>query len=139
MLEELGSEQDLTLIVWRNGQQEQKTVRPAAMGEDVPPSHKAWLGVMLRPSTDKGIEVQQVVRNSPASDTGLRSGDRIIKVDDKDVSDAMSFVECVENEGPDDEMQLLIVRNDNEQQLTVTLGSRDDAPTHLQFVPPSFY
>ena len=135
VLEELGNEQDLTLIVWRNGQQEQKTLRAASMGEEEPPSHQAWLGVMLRPTTDKGIEVQQVVRNSPASEAGLRSGDRITKVGDKDVSDAKSFVECVEDKGPGDEMQLSVVRNDKEQQLTVTLGSLDEAP--MQFLRQS--
>jgi len=132
ILEELDSEQDLTLIVWRNGQQQQKTLRPATPGKELPPIHKAWLGVMLRPADDQGIEVEQVVRNSPASEAGLRSGDRIIKVDDQEVTDASSFVDCVEDKGPGDEMQLSIRRNDREQQLTVTLGSLDEAP--MQFL-----
>lgn len=135
MLEKLGDNKDLTLIVWRNGYQEQKTLRAASMGEEDPPSHRAWLGVMLRPAADKGVEVQQVVRNSPASDVGLRSGDRIIKVGDKEVADAKGFVECVEDKGPDDEMQLTIARGGNEQKLTVTLGSLEEAP--MQFLRQS--
>jgi C-terminal processing protease CtpA/Prc len=132
MMEQLGEDQELTLIVWRNGQQSEKKLRAATIGENEPPSHKAWLGVMLRPAAEKGVEVHQVVRNSPASEAGLRTGDRIVKVDDKDVMDAKSFVQCVEDKGPDDEMQLTVMRGDNEQQVSVTLGSLDEAP--MQFL-----
>jgi len=128
MMEGLGENQELTLIVWRNGQQTEKKLRAATLGENEPPSHQAWLGVMLRPTQEEGVEVQQVVRNSPASEAGLRNGDRIIKVGDKDVTDAQSFVECVEDKGPNDEMQLTVIRGDNEQQVNVTLGSLDEAP-----------
>lgn len=132
MMEQLGENQELTLVVWRNGQQAEKKLRAATIGENEPPSHRAWLGVMLRPASGNGVEVEKVVRNSPASDAGLRTGDRITKVGDKDVADAKSFVQCVEDKGPDDEMQLTVVRGDNEQQVTVTLGSMDEAP--MQFL-----
>ncbi|HBJ34134.1 MAG TPA: hypothetical protein DDZ51_05100 [Planctomycetaceae bacterium] len=132
MMEQLGENQELTLIVWRNGQQAEKKLRAASMGENEPPSHQAWLGVMLRPASEKGVEVQQVVRNSPASEAGLRTGDRIIQVGDKEVTDAKSFVQCVEDKGPDDEMQLTVMRGDNEQKISVTLGSLDEAP--MQFL-----
>lgn len=135
MMEQLGKDQELTLIVWRNGQQSEKKLRAATIGENEPPSHQAWLGVMLRPAAEKGVEVHQVVRNSPASEAGLRAGDRIIKVGDKDVTDAKSFVQRVEDKGPDDEMQLTVMRGDDEQQVTVTLGSMDEAP--MQFLRQS--
>lgn len=132
MMEQLGEDQELTLVVWRNGKQAETKLRAATKGEAEPPSHRAWLGVMLRPASEKGVEVQQVVRNSPASDAGLRSGDRIVKIGDRDITDAKSFVECVEDKGPDDEIELTMMRGDDEQQLSVTLGSLDEAP--MQFL-----
>jgi len=130
IVEGLDAGKEVKLTLWRSGQQTQKQVKLAALAEELPASHRAWLGVRLSPPSDQqpGIVIEQTLRGSPAAQAGLRSGDRIIKLGDKEVSDIQSFVESTEDLGPDTEMQLTIDRNGNEQQIAVTLGSWDDAP-----------
>jgi len=130
MIERLDAGKEVKLTLWRNGQQTQKQVKLAALAEEAPASHRAWLGVRLSPAAkgQPGIVIEQVLRGSPAAEAGLRSSDRITKLGQKDVSDIQSFIESTEDLGPDSEMQLTIDRRGTEHQVAVTLGSWDDAP-----------
>ena len=59
----------------------------ASAGDVSPPSVSArstafpWLGVSMDNGGDTGVQIEHVVRGSPAERGGLRSGDRIVAID----------------------------------------------------------
>jgi len=123
---------EVTVKIWNAGQESTKRLTLAARGEEQPPSHKAWLGVMLAPARedgeDQGVVIDRVMRRSPAERAGLRSGDVIIKQNGKNVTSVKEFIESVEDKGPNSEMQLTVKRKGKEQRITARLGHLDEAP-----------
>jgi S1-C subfamily serine protease len=75
---------------------------------------------------DKGAFVTEVVPSSAADDGGLRIGDVIIEIDGTEVTAASDVRTAVCDHDPGDEIDLKIVREGEEQTLTVTLGRRGD-------------
>ncbi len=126
---------EVTLTVWRHGTESKMQVMPASMSEELPASQRAWLGVMLSPAQEGGgVLIEQVMRDSPAAEAGLRSGDTITKQGDKKVMDVQSFIESVGDMGPGSEMQLTVQRSGKAQQMPVTLGDKSEAPMRFQRV-----
>ncbi len=123
------------VTVWRQGQTVERDITLASKGENPPPSHGAWLGVMLSPADGKGLMIERVMQSSPAADAGLRSGDVIVQRDDQAINDARSLAESIEDMGPGTELQLTIERDGQQQQMKVTLGDREEAP--MQFTRQS--
>jgi hypothetical protein len=59
----------------------------AAGGRQAPPAETSGgLGIIVRPSLQGGLEVVSIRRDSLADDLGLRSGDRIMKVNGRPVA-----------------------------------------------------
>ena len=59
-----------------------------------------WLGVFLNTSDSskgRGVTVLRVEPNSPAQQAGLISGDRVLKIDGREVKDALQFIQLVQN------------------------------------------
>ncbi len=126
---------EVTLTVWRHGTESKMQVMPASMSEELPVSQRAWLGVMLSPTQEGvGVLIEQVMRDSPAAEAGLRGGDTIIKQGAKQVTDVQSFIESVGDLGPGSKMQLTVQRNGKDQQIPVTLGDKSEAPMRFQRV-----
>lgn len=132
MVEKLEAGKQVTLGVWRQGQEMNKQIVLAARAKHSPASHKAWLGVMLVPAPDGGVTIERVLPDSPAAEAGLRNGDTIIKQGEEKISDIRSFVESVEDSGPGAQLQLSIRRGDKEQKLSVKLAHVHEAP--IQFL-----
>ncbi|HYD91232.1 MAG TPA: trypsin-like peptidase domain-containing protein, partial [Flavobacterium sp.] len=65
-----------------------------------------------------------IVPGGPADKAGLKQGDIIIKVNDKDINLENSVASVVRNFNPGDNVQITIIRDGKEQTLTVTLGDR---------------
>jgi len=100
-------------------------------------STTVYLGimVMMPPSGERGILVREATPDSPAAKAGLRAGDHIVKVDDRDVSSVEQFLQTVASHKPNDKMTLHIMRGGQERTMTATLGERpaggEVAPTGL--------
>ena len=91
-----------------------------------------YLGLFLEPPAGQsptGTRIRFVVPESPAARAGFQRGDVIIKVQDQDVADAQSLVALIRAMNAGNEVVITIIRSDQEQQLTATLGEE-------QFVPP---
>lgn len=73
---------------------------------------------------DEGAYVQSVVPDSAAADAGLQAGDVIVAVDGEATPDSVSVGEIIRQRKPGDEVAIRIVRQGEEQQLSVTLGQR---------------
>ncbi len=122
----------VSVTTWRQGQEQKTELMLASKQEQQPESHKAWLGVMLTPTDSKGVQIQRVMRDSPAAQAGLRSGDTIVKQNDQAIADIESFIASVEDLGPGSKLNLTILRNGQETQMPVQLGHVHDAS--IQFL-----
>jgi len=121
-------EAEVTLKVWRQGEETECKVQLASKAEQLPKHHDAWLGVMLASDEKDGIRIEHIVPGSPASESELEEGDRLVKVKNNEIKDAATFVEKIEEMGPGDELKLTIRRDGDEREVAVTLGSFGDAP-----------
>jgi serine protease Do len=95
---------------------------------------RPYLGILVDPAEDgqRGILVREVTPSSPAAKAGLRSGDRIVKFDDRDVTDVRKFLQTVAARKPGEKLNLRVLRDGREQDLAVTVGAR---PAESEFPP----
>jgi S1-C subfamily serine protease len=85
---------------------------------------KGYLGVAIRLSDNGGVSVQSLQDESPAMKAGLKENDRIIKVNGEAVKSLQEFVEKIGSFKPGTEIKLLIVRDTDEKEIKVKLGTR---------------
>ncbi len=74
-----------------------------------------------------GAEVQEVTDGSAAGSAGLRSGDVITRIDDRQVTSADSLVATIRSYRPGDEVTVTYERDGQEATTTLTLESDGDA------------
>src|SRR5699024_1906825 len=101
--------------------------------EDGAASH-AFLGVSLSDdvaSVDdnarKGASVEEVECDSPAEAAGLENGDIITAIEDNAVEGAASLTGYVRQHTSGDTVSLTVVRDGQQDDLDVTLATREDA------------
>jgi len=84
------------------------------------------IGVSLDTAyTGEGARINEVNESGPADNAGLRPGDVIIGIGDRDARDATELVVAIRSYAPGDEVTLTLVRNGREEQVTLTLGATD--------------
>ena len=71
---------------------------------------------------DKGIYVAQILKNGPASNTELKEGDIIKKIDDIELDTVNDLREYIYSKNPNDEVILKIIRGKIEKQIKIILG-----------------
>lgn len=128
LVSKLPAGKQVQVKIWRHGEELERQVSLASKAEKRPDIHRAWLGVMLSSSDSEGVVIENVVPDSPAQRGGLKAGDRIIQSNGKDVSDVQSFIESIEQKGPNTEIQLTLQNDDQQREVPVTLGNVSDAP-----------
>lgn len=84
---------------------------------------RGWLGVQIETS-DYGVFVTQVVRNSPAEKSGLLPRDIILEFNNSPVRNYFELLRQVGTSSPNTDITLKIHRDGREQKYTVTLGER---------------
>jgi putative serine protease PepD len=93
----------------------------------------ARLGVTVQTAANEdglpgGAEVQSVEPGSGADQAGLQPGDVITKIDGTAISSSDAVVAMVRSYRPGDEVTLTVVRDGDEQEITVQLGSDEGDP-----------
>lgn len=84
------------------------------------------IGVSLDTAyTGDGARIGEVNENGPADEAGLRPGDVIVGIGDRDTQDATELVVAIRSYAPGDSVTLTFVRNGREEQVTLTLGATD--------------
>jgi serine protease Do len=87
--------------------------------EDVTPTNAKFFGVQKA----EGAVVSDVTPESPGSKAGLKTGDVIVGLGGKPVSDAGQLQMETSQKQPGDTVQLEVMRNGDKMNLPVTLGS----------------
>ncbi|NNP71447.1 serine protease [Acinetobacter defluvii] len=104
---------------------------------------RGWLGISLIPPTQadvlaprqKGVVVADVLKRGPAADAGLRIGDRIVKVNDEEISSTSHLINYVALQAPNSEIKVEVVRGQETLDLNVKVGERQIEQSDSQYIP----
>lgn len=99
---------------------------------------RGWLGVQIQGVTRelaesldlpeaKGALVARVVDGSPASGAGIRTGDVIVNIDNRDVGEAKDLSRLVAGISAGQKVDLLVWRDGKQKRLEVSIGRADAA------------
>jgi len=106
---------------------------------------RGWLGISLTPNTGDedvlttkpvGITVADVLRDGPADVAGVKRGDKIIQVNDQQISSASHLINYVAMQAPESSISLIVEREGKRQTLQVRVGERKvQQNAQSQFIP----
>lgn len=74
---------------------------------------------------NKGVAVAGVYPRSPAAAAGVRAGDRLVSIDASTVTNGRDLLLSLAKKQPGDQVRLGILRDQEKQEITVTLGRMD--------------
>ena len=74
---------------------------------------------------EKGALVSEVVEDSPADKAGLKAGDIITRIGKEDIEDEGDVREAIHDLKPGDKVDFVIMRDGNQQTISVTLGEQE--------------
>ena len=100
------------------GKFEEATIGILAYDKEVIP----YLNSNFNLNFDKGIYVAQILKNGPASNTELKEGDIIEKIDDIELNTVNDLREYIYSKNPNDEITLKVIRSKIEKQIKIILG-----------------
>lgn len=76
----------------------------------------------INTSLEDGIYVAKVQENGPAGKAGIKVGDIIVKLEDKEITTYKSFLTELYSKKPGDVVNIVINRDGKEEKIVVTLG-----------------
>ncbi|HEX6417202.1 MAG TPA: trypsin-like peptidase domain-containing protein [Acidimicrobiales bacterium] len=90
--------------------------------EDGSATH-AYMGVgIVDAATGRGAQVGVVEDGEPADEAGIEEGDVIVRVDDREITDAASLTAAIRSHAPGDTVEVTLERDGDERTVEVTLG-----------------
>ncbi|CEI51675.1 trypsin-like peptidase domain-containing protein [Acinetobacter bereziniae] len=104
---------------------------------------RGWMGISLVPPTQEdvlqprqpGVVVADVLKRGPAAEAGIKVGDRIVKVNNEDITSTSHLINYVALQAPNTEIQVEVVRGDQKVNLIVKVGERKVVNNDSQFIP----
>lgn len=87
---------------------------------------RAYLGIQPAPpaANSNAIVIGDVDPNGPAGKAGLKSGDRIVRVDDQAPASLDAFTDMLSKHKPGDKLSFVVQRDGKEEKINVTLSER---------------
>ena len=96
---------------------------------------RGWIGVAVQDLTPellesfklgnvKGVLIAEVVRGSPADQSGVKAGDILLSIGDKSLTDSTSMLETISSLPPGKVTMLKLLRNQAEVAVQVKVGKR---------------
>ena len=73
-----------------------------------------------------GVLISEVLKDSPAETSGLKAGDILISINDKEIWDTLELTRAVKKHEPEEEILIKVVRKGRVKKIMVTLGERDE-------------
>jgi hypothetical protein len=107
---------------------------------------RAYLGIRMQELTaelretfgvtgDRGVLVSEVMGDGPAGQAGLRAGDVLVGIDRKTVNDTGDVYRAMAYFDPGETVDVRVVRDREEKQLSVTLGGVAPSRFHGGYPP----
>ncbi|MFO0935671.1 MAG: PDZ domain-containing protein [Gemmataceae bacterium] len=90
-----------------------------------------YIGI-VRNESKPGIEIEEIVGESPAAKAGLKAGDAILSADGTKYDDYGKFLEFISTKKVGDKIKLVIKRAGKEETIELTLGRRPDEPADAE-------
>jgi type II secretory pathway component PulC len=119
-----------TALTVRATRGEDTAARNARNRSNQPPENpQAALGVFLDDAPvqgGEGILIRDVAPGSAAAQAGIRPGDRIVAIEDQEVSSARNINQAMSEKNPGDELSLQVRRGDRTMSVNATLGAQRD-------------
>jgi membrane-associated protease RseP (regulator of RpoE activity) len=94
----------------------------------------AFLGVTPAENNGdaKGVQLGRVVEGSAAEKAGLKAGDRVTKLNGKEVNSFDELAEVISSKEAGDKLDIEYVREGKKTKASTELGKRSDSPKHKQ-------
>ena len=106
---------------------------------------RGWLGISLIPNTldedvlaskPVGVIVADVLRDGPADAAGVKRGDKIIQVNNEQISSASHLINYVALQAPASVIDVVVERDGKQQTLQVKVGERKvQQNAQSQYIP----
>ena len=80
-------------------------------------------------NSPRGVGITQVVAGSPAEKAGLKKDDVILRLDGENITSVRKLNRLVAEIAPDQSVKVTVSRGGSEQELTATIGKRDNVST----------
>lgn len=104
---------------------------------------RGWLGISLvAPTQDDvlapkqaGVVVADVLQNGPAAQGGVKIGDKILKVNDEQITSVSHLINYVALQQPASMITLEVERNSKRENLRVKVGERKTQNQDSQYIP----
>ncbi|MFW2078087.1 S1C family serine protease [Acinetobacter sp. ULE_I010] len=104
---------------------------------------RGWMGISLVPPTQDdvlqprqaGVIVADVLKNGPAAEAGIKVGDRIVKVNNENISSTSHLINYVALQAPNSIIQVEVVRGGKTVTLAVKVGERKLQSSDSQYIP----
>ena len=116
----------------------QPSGQPAAFGvvsvleRNLRETDQAFIGIVGSMGYEgPGVRIREISEQSGAAKAGLRPGDIILKVGDREISGLLELKHSLINVKPGDSVNLTIEAEGKEDEVKVTLGNRPQLPNYL--------
>ncbi len=105
---------------------------------------RGWLGISLVPPqrndvmkpSEQGVTVAEVLPNGPSAQAGIQRGDKIIMVNDEQITSASHLINYVALQAPGSKIRIEVEREGKKQDLEVVVGERKQQQnTSSQYIP----
>lgn len=98
---------------------------------------RGWMGVAIQNITKemaeyykikeaKGVFVAKVYSGEPADDAGIKAGDVIVKINDKDIKNSRDLTLTVAQSSAGEKIKVILLREGEKKTIKVKLGKRPD-------------
>ena len=98
------------------------------------PFSEVWHFVKPAGSTQDWL-VADVLKKGPAAEAGIKVGDRIVKVNNEDITSTSHLINYVALQAPNTDIQVEVIRGEQTVNLTVKVGERKVQSADSQFIP----